>query len=476
MHNSKSDIKSGFIWSALDSFGNQAVNVTISIILAKILGPSAFGLVAMLTIFIAIAGVFVNSGFSSALIRKADRNEKDYSTTFYFSFLVSLACYLILYSVAPLIATFYEESELVALTRVISLTVVVQTFAIIPRTILTTKLDFKSQAKANFIALISSSSIGLTMAFNGFGVWSLVTQQITNAIISVIVLNLLSPWRPVEKFCSQAFEGLFSFGSRLLISGLLDTIYNNIYGLIIGKQFSAGQLGIFNQANTISSLPATTLTGVIQRVTYPMLSNLQNEGKTLDKAYLLTLKTAALVIFPIMLGISIIAEPLISLLLGADWKDSAKLISILTMGFMLFPVHAINLNMLQVKGRSDLFLRLEIIKKVLTTIMLVVTVPLGIVAMCKGMVVISYLSLILNTYYTAKLSSISQRKQLLELLPILLIGALSAIVGYQFGIGISSSLFSIIVMLAVSLIVYLSAINIFQKTLVEDVIKMLRGK
>lgn len=469
MSHTKKQVKSGFLWSAIDSFGTQGLGLIVSLTLANILGPADFGLVAMLTIFIAIGNVFVTSGFNSALIRKLDRNEKDYATTFYFSLAVSLICYGLLFVSAPLIANFYQQPELVALTKVIALSIVINTFAIVPRTLLAVSLNFKGQAKANLIALVCSGIAALSMAFNGFGVWALVSQQIIFAIVSVIMLNVGAPWLPVEKFCKRSFKELFGFGSKLLASGLLDTIYTNIYGLIIGKQFSAAQLGIFNQAHKLSSMPAMTFTGVIQKVTYPMLSAMQNDSEKLDKAYLKTLQISTMVIFPIMFGVCIIAEPLINLLLGEKWDDSAPLISILTMAFALYPVHAINLNMLQVKGRSDLFLKLEVIKKIIITVILFTTVHLGITAMCIGMVVTSYLALVVNTYYTAKLSSITQSKQLLALLPIGLITAFSATLGYIAGGSILINWLAIITMLTVALVSYIVLMLLFQKALLTEV-------
>ncbi|WP_102543158.1 lipopolysaccharide biosynthesis protein [Vibrio breoganii] len=473
MNHSKKQIKSGFIWSALDSFGNQAIGLIVSLILANILGPAAYGLVAMLTIFMAIASVFVNSGFNSALIRKATRTEKDYSTTFYFSFSVSVICYSLLFFCAPLIANFYEQPELIPLTRVIALNIIIHSFAIIPRTKLTVALNFKSQAKANIVAVVCSGTVGLVMAFNDYGVWSLVFQNITSATVSVIMFNLLSPWRPVEKFCKQAFKELFGFGSKLLVSGLIDTIYNNLYGLIIGKQFNNTQLGLFNQANSLSMMPATLITTVVQKVTYPLLSSIQDDKPKLDRSYLLTLKLATTIVFPVMLGISIISTPLVSLLLGEAWQGSAVLISILSIGMAVYPINAINLNMLQVKGRSDLLLQLEIIKKVIITIVLFITVPMGVLEMCIGMVATRYIAIYINTYYTSKLSSISQRQQLTALLPIVIITIISAIAGYVIGIMISENITSIVVMLTVALSCYASMMLILQKSLVLEIKKIL---
>lgn len=466
---SKRRVKSGLIWSAIDSFINQAISLVIMLVLASLLGPSDYGLVAMLAIFIAIAAVFVNSGFSSALIRKEDRDEKDYATTFFFSLAVSVVCYSILFFFAPVIADFYQHQELIDLTRIIALTVVMNAFAIIPRTKLTVELNFKSQAKANLTSLLCGGIIGLTMAFHGFGVWSLVAKQIISTFINVVMLNVLSPWKPTESFCTNTFKNLFGFGSKLLASNLLDTIYNNLYGLVIGKQFSATQLGFYNQANTLSSLPATTVTNVIQKVTYPMLSAMQGNGSKLDDAYLKTLKITTIVVFPLMFGLSIVSEPLVILLLGDKWNESAHLISILSMAFALYPVHAINLNMLQVKGRSDLFLKLEIIKKIIVTVVLFVTVPFGVVEMCVGIVVTSYISLFINTYYTAQLSSISQIMQFKALAPIGLSTAISAGFSYYLCSSISIHWLAILCMLITALLSYTILMVTFQKTLISEI-------
>lgn len=464
MHDKKK-IKSGFIWSALDSLGTQAIALATSLVLANILGPAVFGLIAMLAIFIAVANVFINSGFNAALIRKTDRDESDFATTFYFSLGVSIGCYLLLFFCAPYIAQFYQQPELTTLTRVIALVVVINTFSAIPIVKLSVSLNFKTQAKCNFIALTCSSLLALALAYFDHGVWALVAQQLALAIINVLMLNILVPWRPKRKFSRESFKNLFGFGSKLLLSGLLDTIYNNIYSLIIGKQFTAVQLGLFNQANRLSSLPAVTLTGVIQKVTFPMLSAIQHDTKKLDASYLLTLQFAAVVIFPVMFGLCIIAKPLIEILLGQEWQGTAELVSIITMALVLYPIHAINLNMLQVKGRSDLFLKLEIIKKITITLILVVTVPMGIKAMCIGMVVSSYLALFINTYYTGKLSSLTAYKQLIALLPIALITAFSAFLGYSVGMNFSSNIIQIITMLGVALGSYILILILMQRSL-----------
>jgi len=465
MHD-KQKIKNGFLWSAIDNLGTQAIALVISLTLANILGPNIFGLVAMLTIFMAISNVFVNSGFNSALIRKTDRNETDFATTFYFSLAVSIVCYVLLFFCAPYIAQFYQQPELTQLTKAIGLTIIINTFATIQRVKLTVNLDFKTQTKCNLIALTVSGTLALILAYLGYGVWTLVAQQLTLALVNVLMLNLLAPWWPKQKFSNKSFWELFGFGSKLLLSGLIAAIYNNIYGLIIGKQFNSIQLGLFNQANNLSKLPATTLTGIIQKVTYPILSSMQHDIKKLEATYLVTLQFSAFIIFPLMFGLCIIAKPLVDVLLGPEWQDTAEFVSIITMALVLYPIHAINLNMLQVKGRSDLFLKLEVIKKINLTIMLLITVPIGIKAMCFGMVVTSYLALFINTYYTGKISSLKASKQLSALIPIGLVSAFSAFMGYLVGINISSNILQIATMLVVALSTYVGIMLVVQKPLI----------
>lgn len=409
------------MWSAIERFATQGIQLVVMLILASQLGPEAFGLVGLLAVFISIAQVFVDSGFSNALIRKLDRSESDFSTTFYFSIAVGFLCYGLIFVCAPYISIFFEQPLLTDIARVSGLSIIISSFAIVQRAKLTIIVDFKSQAKASLSSVLISSVVGLVGAYSGFGVWSLVAQTLSAVFFNTLFLHIVLRWLPKERFCYSSFKELFGFGSKLLLSGLIERIYKNIYIIVIGKQFTVADVGQFTQADQLTSVPAMTMTAVIQRVTYPLLSNIQDDLKRLDAAYLLSLRLAAIVIFPLMFGLSAVAELLVNLLLGDIWAQAGYLAFILSFGLMLYPVHAINLNVLNVKGRSDLFLRLEIIKKVLITVVLFITVPHGIIAMCIGMVVQSYLSLAINAYYTGKLTSISMREQFVSLFPIWLV-------------------------------------------------------
>lgn len=408
----------GLKWSAIERLATQAIQLIVMLYLARLLGPEAFGLVGMLAVFIAISQVFVDSGFSSALIRNTERTEKDFSTTFYFNIGVGVFCYAVLFIVAPYVANFFEQTALINLLRVLGLVVVVNSFAIVQRAKLTINMDFKTQAKASLISVFVSCGIGIWLANTGYGVWALVGQTLTSTVCNVILLNVFLKWFPTTGFSKKSFNYLFGFGSKLLAAGLIDTVFKNIYQIIIGKQFSANQVGLFTQANQLVSVPAMTLTSIIQRVTYPMLSNIQNDIEKFDATYLLTLRMAALVVFPLIIGLGMTATPLVTVLLGAKWLPAAKLLTILSLAFMLYPIHSINLNLLQVKGRSDIFLKLEIIKKALTVCVLFITIPLGVEAMCIGMVIQSYIAFFINSFYTGKLSKLSTIKQLKALAPI----------------------------------------------------------
>ncbi len=407
----------GTVWSSIERFSVQAVSFIVMIIMARILTPDDYGLVAMLTIFIAISQSLVDSGFSNALIRKQDRNETDNSTVFYFNIAVGIFLYLILYFCAPLIAEFYKEPLLIPITRLISLSVLINSFVVVQRAILTSSIDFKTQAKASLTAAIISGGVGIYMAHSGYGVWSIVWYQLANLTINALLLWILSKWRPKWLYSWKSFRELFGFGSKLAVSGVIDTLYNNIYLIVIGKVFNAADLGYYTRASQFAQFPSSNFTGIIQRVTYPILCTLQGDIPRLRDVYRRFLRLSAFVVFPLMVGLAAVAKPLILLLLGDKWAFSIILLQVICFSMMWYPIHAINLNLLQVQGRSDLFLKLEIIKKMIGVAILCITVPFGLIAMCVGSIVSSILCLIVNTYYTGKLIQVGFLLQMRDLLP-----------------------------------------------------------
>ncbi|MDE5998333.1 MAG: lipopolysaccharide biosynthesis protein [Muribaculaceae bacterium] len=420
----------GTVWSSLERFSVQGIQFVVMIIMARILTPEDYGLIGMLTIFIAVSQSLIDSGFSQALIRKQDRSEIDNSTVFYFNIGVGIILYLILFFSAPLIAAFYSEPQLTPITRVIGLSLVFNSLGVVQRALLTVKLDFKTQAKASFVGAILSGIIGISMAYTGFGIWAIVWQQLSNLAIVTIILWILSHWKPVWVYSWKSFKELFGFGSKLLASGLLDTIFRNLYLIIIGKFFRASDLGYYTRAQQFTDFASSNITGIFQRVTYPVLCTIQDDDTRLSDVYRRLLRTSAFIIFPLMMGLAAVAKPMVISFLTEKWLFSAILIQILCFSQMWYPVHAINLNLLQVKGRSDLFLKLEIIKKIIIVIMLCITLPLGIIPMCIGMIATSIIALIINTHYTGKLIHLGFFKQMKDLLPTLILSIATGAIVY----------------------------------------------
>lgn len=410
----------GLFWSSVERFSNQGVQFVFSIILARLLSPSDYGIIAMVTIFFAVAQSFVDSGFSNALVRKTDRVEEDLSTCFYFNIGVGIIAYIVLFLIAPLVANFYSQPILSPIIRITGLEVMLNSLCVVQQALFTIKIDFKSQAKITLSATVISGIVGILLAYQGYGIWALVWQGVASSIVRMGLLWLMSKWRPRTGFSKSSFNYLFGYGSKLLASGLLDTIYNNIYPIVIGKFYNPAQLGNYSRALGWAQLPSANITSILQRVTFPVLSAIQDDTLRLQNSYRRLLKLSAFIVFPLMMGLAAIASPLIRVILTAKWDGCVLYLQILCFALMLYPIHAINLNLLQVKGRSDLFLRLEIIKKIIGVVILIITIPLGITAMCLGMVFSSIICLIVNTYYTSRFIDVGLLTQLKDLRIILI--------------------------------------------------------
>ncbi|MBO4943733.1 MAG: lipopolysaccharide biosynthesis protein [Muribaculaceae bacterium] len=421
---------SGFFWKAVEKFSTFGMNFIFSVLIARILTPADFGTVTMIGIFLAISQTFIDSGFGTALIRKIDRTQTDYCTVFYFNIAVSCFFYAVLWFCAPLIAQFYETPILTPVTRAMGLNLIVGAISGIQGAKLAIDLNFKTGAKITFFCSIVSGVIGLTLAYNGFGIWTIVAQAVLTGVFRSVMLWMLVKWRPNLIFSWKSFKELFSFGSKLLASALLDTGFNNLYPMIIGKFFSPQTVGFYGQAHAWASMPSSNLTGIIQSVTFPVLSKMQEDLSALSAAYTRFLRMSAFIVFPLMLGLAALAHPLVMTILGAKWEFSATLLSIICCYMLWYPIHAINLNILQVLGRSDYFLKLEIIKKIQAVVVLVITVPMGITAMCWGSVISSFICLIYNTYYTRKLIGYGFISQMRDLFPILIQSAIMAIIAW----------------------------------------------
>lgn len=466
----------GMFWSAVERFSTQGIQFLFGIVLARLLTPADYGVIAMLTIFLAICQTFIDSGFANAIIRKIDRTEKDMATMFFFNIGMSLVCYAILFFTAPFIASFYNMPELTLVLRVLALRLIVQSFSTVQVTNLTIKIDFKKQAKISLASAIISGIVGIGFAYNGYGVWSLVIQALFCSTFNAFLYWLTVRWHPQYFFDKESFKNLFSYGSKLLISGLLDTVYNNLYPLVIGKFYTPAQLGAFAKADHFSQFPSQNIMRILHRVSFPVLSALQNDPQRMRNSFLKFINYSALIIFPLMLGLLALSKPMTLLLLTERWKEMIPLLQILCIAMMCYPVHAINLNILQVLGRSDLFLKLEVIKKVIGLAILLITLPIGITAMCIGQIVDSILGLFINTYYSKKFINAGIGEQLKFLFPTLFNStAMAAIIlvinnfmpqdeyGLQIGVG-----------LTVGILYYLTTNYLFNKDVFKEILSLLK--
>ena len=430
---------SGLTWSFIDNFAQKGLTFIIGIILARLLMPAEFGLIGMITIFIAISESFINSGFSTALIRKQNCTDVDFSTVFYFNLVVGVLFYWVLFFSAPAISRFFNEPQLINLVRILSIVLIIDSLTIIQRTILTKRIDFKLQTKISIIASIISGVVGVSLAFNGFGVWSLAIRQITQTTVNSCLLWLWNRWLPLPVFSKTSFNELFSFGYKLLISGLIDTLYRNIYLLIIGKYFSAQELGYYTRAHQFQSLPSQNITGIVSRVSYPVLAQMQDDKAALKRNYQKLIKSIMFITFVLMMGMAAVAEPMVITLIGEPWRPSIIYLQLLCFVGMMYPLHALNLNMLNVQGRSDLFLKLEIIKKILAVPVIVLGVIFGIKAMIVGMMVNTQIAYFLNSYWSGRFIGYSMKDQVKDILPSFILaatmGAIVAVIGRKLTFG-----------------------------------------
>lgn len=407
----------GTLWSAVENVTRLGVTFVVSIILARLLSPEEYGLIGILTIFIALFNAIVDSGFTNALIRKQDATDTDFSTVFYINLVLSLVLAAILFCCAKPIAIFFERPELVALTKVMSSVVVINALAIVQRARTTKEIDFKTQTKITFISSIVSGTIGIVMAYMGYGVWALVGQQISNQLLSTILFWIYNRWMPKLIFSWESFKEMWSFGSKLLVSSLIDTVWKEVYQVVIGKCYTPATLGLYTRAKQFADLCSSNLSAVVGRVSFPVLSNIQDDRERLKLAYKRVIKTSMLPTFVLMLGMAACAESMIQVLIGNQWLGCVPMLQIICTYGMLYPLHALNLNMLQVQGRSDLFLKLEIIKKIIALGPLLLGIFVDIYWMLVGTFVTGIISYYLNAYYSGPFLNYSIKEQIKDILP-----------------------------------------------------------
>lgn len=392
----------GTFWSAADAFLGQGVTFLVGIILARMLTPAEYGLIGIVLIFTIILSGVVDSGFSNALIRKKDTTDDDYNTMFITNMAISLVMFLLLYLTAPFIAQFFGREELVDLCRVMGLILIIQALSITQTTILTKQIDFKTKTKASLISAIASGVVGVGMAYADFGVWALVGQQISKSAFYTIMLWILVRWWPKLSFNKDSFHYMWSFGWKLMVSGLLNNIWNQLYQVVVGKFYSADTLGQYTRSKEYAGIFSQNFTLIIQRVSYPALAEVQDDTIKMVQAYRKVIKVSMFITIVCMILLGAISEPLIYCLIGPQWGEAASYLPLICLSMVLYPLHSVNLNMLQIQGRSDIFLYLEIIKKIIGIVPLLLGIFVNIYWMLWGVVVTGVIAFFLNSYYTGK--------------------------------------------------------------------------
>ncbi len=407
----------GVGWNAAQHIGRQGIRFVISIILARMLLPEHYGVVGIVLVFIAISRTLVNSGFGQALIQKKDATYIDECSIFYTNIFLSVLIYLILWLAAPVIARFYGMPQLDILIKVLGVQLIIQSFGLIHSTLLTKRINFKTQTVVTLTSIILSGAIGITMAFNGFGIWSLVCQSLCSSTINMIGLWMCSSWRPSLSFSFQSIRQLFGFGSKVLASGLLDSFFRNIYTVVIGKLFPPAALGLYARGNSLVQLPTQNLAVIARRVIFPIFSSINDDRARIKRG----MKKVLVVLFflncPIVVGLVVTADTLVYVLLTEKWAKCIPYIRLISLGVILYPLHLIHVNSLLSIGRSDLNLRNELIKKILTAIAIAITYRWGIEAMIIGQVVQGVFAYFINGYYSKHLFQYTYWEQIRDVLP-----------------------------------------------------------
>lgn len=420
-------IATGVIWNFAEQLCRRGITVAVTLLLAYFLSPEDFGLLAIVTVIVTIANALMDSGFKEAIIRMREPTDRDLNTAFYANIALSLFSYLLVFLTAPHIADFFHQPHLTTLTRVAGLTILANALQIVPSAILIRRLDFKTQFKVSVPATIISAATAVTLAFQGFGVWALVIQMLLSAFLIATILWHTNPWRPTRLFCMHSLKSMYGFGCKLFLSGLLEIAFTNIYVIVIAKIFDSTILGLYFFAEKFRDILVTQLVNSIQTVTYPALSALQDDPANLKSGYRSVICISTFLIFPAMLFIAALAVPIFRVFLPDRWWAGAPYLQLMCIAGCFYPLHAINLNILKVKGRSDIFLNIEIIKKVMATGILVASIPFGMVGILIGQIIFSVLAYIPNSKFSTKLIDYPPLEQIADFFPALVLSGVLAL-------------------------------------------------
>ncbi|WP_073348093.1 lipopolysaccharide biosynthesis protein [Bacteroides congonensis] len=426
----KKQTLSGVKWTALEQFSTQAITFVLGVILARILSPSDYGTIGVLAVFMAVSQTFIDSGFGQALIRKPDLKDIDCNTVFYFNIGISILCYIILFICSPFIAEFFNMPILNRIVKIYCVILVIGALESVQISRLTINLNFKALAKVNVASTFVSGIIGLSLAYLGYGVWALVWQSVLSRIFHVIMIWSVARWHPQFAFSKNSFDNLFGFGSKLLAGGLLWQMYSNLIPIIIGKFFTAKDLGFYNRGTSLAQLPSGTIMGVLEKVTFPILAKLQNDTGHLIFIYRKYIKSSSMAIMFCLLLLAALAKPIVLILLTEKWVDCVVYLQIFIFAEMFDHVQKLNLNLLKVTGRSDYVLKLEIYKRTISVAIIVISAYWGVIGICASRVIIAQISLAFNTYYTGKLFGMGYFAQVRDFMPYALLSIIACAPSY----------------------------------------------
>jgi len=472
---SSTNVITNFFWRFLERCGAQGVTFIVSIVLARLLDPTVYGTVALVTIFTTIMQVFVDSGMGNALIQKKDADDLDFSSVFYFNMAMCSVLYLIMFFAAPFIASFYRMPELTAIVRVLSFVVVISGVKNVQQAYVSRHLMFKRFFFSTLGGTIGAAVIGIAMAYLGFGVWALVAQMLFNAAVDTTILWITVKWRPKKMFSFQRLKSLFSYGWKLLASSLIDTVYNDLRQLIIGKKYSSGDLAYYNQGKKFPQLIVTNINTSIDSVLLPTMSKAQDDMAAVRSMTRRAIKTSTFLMMPAMIGLAVCAEPLVQLILTEKWLPCVLFLRIFCITYAFYPIHTANLNAIKAMGRSDLFLKLEIIKKTVGIIAILITMWISVQAMAYSFLVTTILNQIINSWPNKKLLNYIYLEQVKDMMPqiLLSLGMGAAIYAVSF-LHLSASL-TLLIQIPLGVLVYWSGSKIFHVESYTYIIEMVKN-
>lgn len=464
-----------FAWRFAERCGAQGVQFIVSIVLARLLAPEDYGTISLVTVFTTILQVFVDSGLGTALIQKKDADDLDFSSVFYFNFAVCLVLYAGMFVAAPYIAVFYDDPALTPVVRALCLTVVVAGIRGIQQSYVSRHLLFKRFFFSTIGGTIVSAVIGIAMAYMGYGVWALVAQQLSNVAVGTVILWVMVKWRPKLMFSWQRLKELLSFGWKLLASALLDTVYNNLRNLIIGKLYSSADLAYYNQGDKFPKVIVTNINTSIDSVLLPTMSNVQEDHARVKSMTRRSIKTSTYIMAPLMMGLAFCAEPIVRLVLTDKWLPCVPYLQIFCITYMFYPIHTANLNAIKAMGRSDLFLKLEIAKKVVGMALLLSTMWFGVIAMTYSLLISTVTSMIINSWPNRELLNYSFSEQIIDILPSTAIAILMGILISPIRLLNGSIFATLLIRILLGMVIYIGLSIVFKLESFEYLWQMVKS-